>query len=129
ALAIGRFNVFDNEAAVGAELLSGYRAAFAGATQVVPATELRLAVKNSLELEVKDQVRWVETTLLPLVRRPDGAATHVLGIQRDVTELMRSREEIEAARRQIGSQRDTIDSLETARRETEAPGAPHDARV
>jgi len=126
-VAIGRFNLFDNEATVGPELMSAYRDAFAGQTRVVAETALRLAEKNSLGVALSDEVQWVETTLVPLARGPDGRAAHVLGMQRDVTELRRSRDQIADARRQIGSQQETIDSLERARQEIESQRATIEA--
>lgn len=123
ALVLGRFNLFENEAALPPTLIHGYREAFKGRSQVVPATEINLADGNSLGIEVSRAVRWVETMLVPLHRGPDGAATYILGIQRDVSELMVVRDQITAARATIDIQQDTIASLEAARREIEAQKA------
>ncbi|HEY0136132.1 MAG TPA: STAS domain-containing protein, partial [Nannocystis sp.] len=48
---------------------------------------------------------------------------YMLGIQRDVTELMGARREIAVAREEIDAQRNQIDALESARREIEAQKA------
>jgi rsbT co-antagonist protein RsbR len=122
-LVIGRFNLHENEQGIPPALMAGYRAAFAGHSQIVQATEIKIAESNSLGIEVNRAVRWVETMLTPMHRGPDGAAAYVLGIQRDVSELLVTREEIAAARATIGIQKDTITSLEAARREIEAQKA------
>jgi rsbT co-antagonist protein RsbR len=124
---VGRFNLFSSGAILSEELLGGYRAAFAGASQIVPATEIQLAEAPEIGVTVKTSLRWVETIMVPMGRRADGTATHVLGVQRDVTELMGVRREIAAAREKIDVQRDTIDSLEAARREIEAQRATIEA--
>lgn len=119
----GRFNLFANEASLSPALIAGYRAAFAGRSQVVPATEIRIAEENSLGIAVNRKIRWVETILVPLHRGADGHAAYILGIQRDVSELQVTRDEIAAARETIDVQQDTIASLEQARREIEAQKA------
>ena len=118
--AVGRFNMFDNPDAVAPALLAGYRAAFRGESRIIPATEHDLTASDNIGAGVKTAVRWVETTIIPMARRPDGTAHYLLGIQRDVTELMGVRTEIAAARAKIDVQRDTIDSLEAAHRQIEA---------
>lgn len=120
AVAVGVFNIWKNEIVLGPTLLAGYRAAFAGTTQVVPATEVRLTAGSGIEGPFNSDTLWVETTLIPLARRPDGTAPYIVGLQRDVTELLRARGEIDAAQRQIEFQADTIASLEAARREIES---------
>ena len=114
---IGSFNLFENEAMVGAELLEGYRAAFAGEARVVGPTQLHLGA--TAELELNTRVHWVQTTIVPLARRPDGSARYLLGMQRDVTAQQESLEEIAAQRHELESKQATIDSLEAARREIE----------
>lgn len=116
---VGTFNLFANEAVVGPKLMSGYRAAFAGAAQIIEPVELKLDARLDLDLQPTMLVRWVETTLVPLALRPDGSACYVLGLQRDVTDRIEARERIEAAQREIEFQQATIDSLEAARREIE----------
>ncbi|MBA3546612.1 MAG: STAS domain-containing protein [Nannocystis sp.] len=123
AAVVGTFNIFEHPEMVFGELLARYHDAFRGAPQVVPATEIRIKGATHSGVEVQTEVYWVETILVPLARRDDGTATYVLGIQRDVTELMGVRREIEAARQTIDVQADTIDSLEAARREIEAQKA------
>src|SRR4051794_32417674 len=73
-LVVDRFNLFANEASLAPALIAGYRAAFAGQSQVVPPTEIRLADDNSLGITVNRKVRWVETILVPLHRGADGHA-------------------------------------------------------
>ena len=126
-LVVGRFNLFDNAQVLAPGLLDGYRAAFRGESRIIPATEVNIAGGNDLGVEVTTTVRWVETMAVPLDRRPDGTAAYLLGIQRDVTELMGVRTEIAAARQKIDFQRDTIDSLEAARRQIEAQKATIEA--
>ncbi len=122
-LIIGRFNLFENSEGISPVLVAGYQAAFAGSSQVVPPTEIRFADVNGLESVVGRTIRWVDTLLVPLHRGPSGAASYVLGIQRDVTELMVARGEIREARTTIDVQQDTIASLQAARREIEAQKA------
>jgi anti-anti-sigma regulatory factor len=118
--AIGVFNMFDNEVVLGPTLTAAYRAAFAGAAQVVPATEVRIGAQQTIATPFSRDTFWLETTIFPLARRPDGTAPYVMGLQRDVTEMMRTRSDIEAARKQIDVQQETIDSLEAAHREIES---------
>jgi anti-anti-sigma regulatory factor len=120
AAAIGRFNVFQNKELISPELVEGYHRAFRGESVVIPVSKIDLARPNDIGLEINTPVRWVETLLIPLLKRDDGSAPYVVGIQGDVTELMKMREDIEAAQRRISAQRDTIESLEAARREIEA---------
>jgi rsbT co-antagonist protein RsbR len=120
---IGRFNIFQNQEILAPALLQGYRDAFRGQGQVIPATELLLARPNDLGVESAAQRAWVETLLVPLHKREDGSAPYVLIIQHDITELMRMRQEIEAAKQKIDVQRSTIESLEAARQEIEAQRA------
>lgn len=120
AAAVGVFNLFANEPVVGPVLMQGYRNAFRGETQILPPTEMRLEKQRLAGLEVRASLTWVETLLIPLERAPDGTAPYVLGIQRDVSALIQTRNEIEAAKQQIDFQRDTIVSLEAARKEIEA---------
>jgi anti-anti-sigma regulatory factor len=127
AQAVGRFDLFANEAVVGTTLMAAYRAAFRGAAQLVPTTEIALAEQTGITVPLNTAVRWVETMLMPLAPRADGTAAYVLGIQRDVTELMRTRQEIEAARVRIDEQQDTIASLEAARRQIESQRATIEA--
>jgi rsbT co-antagonist protein RsbR len=115
---VGHFNLFDNAGMLSPRLVEGYRAAFRGQAQIVPATEFKQN-DSDLGYGVKLAVRWVETTLIPMARAPDGTAPLVLVIQRDVTELMGVRQEIAEARTTIDIQQDTIDSLEAARQEIE----------
>lgn len=117
---VGRFNMFDSEDFIPPALLQGYRDAFRGESVVVPATELELTKANNDDVEFKVPAMWVETMLIPLLKRDDGSAPYVLGIQRDVTELMTVRRGIEEAQRRISMQHDTIASLEAAKREIEA---------
>lgn len=117
---VGRFNMFQSPEMLEPALLQGYREAFRGNSQIIPATEVHLTDSNNLGAEAAKQMAWVETMLIPMHRNPDGSAAYVLGIQRDVTELMGVRREIAAANEKIGFQRDTIASLEAARREIEA---------
>lgn len=120
---IERFNLFHNPEIVAPALLQGYHDAFRGEGQVIPATELLLARPNDLGVESVTQRAWVETLLVPLLKREDGSAPYVLVVQHNVTELMRIRLEIEEAKQEIGVQRSTIASLESARREIEAQRA------
>lgn len=124
---VGRFNLFHNQELPSAVLLQGYRDAFRGEGQVIPATEFVLSRPNDLGIEFSPQSVWIETLLVPLLKREDGSAPYVLVIQHDVTELMRSRHEIEAAKQKIDDQRSTIESLEAARREIEAQRATIEA--
>ena len=123
AAVVGTFNLFENTGMVTPELLARYHDAFRGEPQVVPATEIHLKNAQTLHIEVHTTLSWVETLLVPLHRRDDGSATYVLGMQRDVSELMRVRLQVDAARQKIDFQRETIDSLEAARREIEAQKA------
>ncbi|WAS91097.1 STAS domain-containing protein [Nannocystis punicea] len=127
AAAVGNFNLRHNELILGPALVAGYRAAFAGAAQVVPATEVRIGEQQAIETPFSRDSFWLETTLFPLARRPDGSAYYVMGLQRDVTELQQARAEIDAARRQIDVQQATIDSLEAAHREIESQRATIEA--
>ncbi|WP_437275034.1 STAS domain-containing protein [Sorangium sp. So ce375] len=127
AAALGAFNLFANEAVMGSVLMQGYRRAFRGETQILPPAEMRLEKQRLGEIEVRSLSTWVETLLIPLERRPDGTAPYVLGIQRDVSALIHTRDEIESAKQQIDFQRDTIASLEAARREIEAQKMTIDA--
>ena len=122
-MVVGRFNLFQNAEVLASPLIDGYRAAFEGHSQIIPATEIHLAVRNDLGVEARTAVTWVETMMVPLRKDPAGPVEYVLGIQRDVTELMGVRREIAEAREKIDVQRDTIDSLEAARQEIEAQKA------
>ena len=116
-LVVGSFNLFENTHLISPELLEDYRAGFAGEARVVGPARLALGVTREFELNA--DVRWVQTMIVPLARRPDGSAPYLLGLQRDVTAQQESLEEIEAQRREIESKQATIDSLEAARREIE----------
>lgn len=127
AAIVGSFNMFEHPEVIYGELLARYHDAFRGAPQVVPATAVRTKGATLSGFEVQAEISWVETILVPLARRDDGSAAYVLGIQRDVTELMGVRRDIEVARQTIDVQADTIDSLEAARREIEAQKATIEA--
>lgn len=124
---IGHFNMFNNQELLSPALRQGYRDAFRGEGQVIPATELVLSRTNDLGIEFSAQTVWVETLLVPLLKRQDGSAPYVLVIQHDVTELMRTRHEINEAKQKIDVQRSTIESLEAARQEIEAQRATIEA--
>ncbi|MDC0672098.1 STAS domain-containing protein [Nannocystis radixulma] len=125
--AVGVFNLLHNELILDAALVAGYRGAFAGSAQVVPATAVRIGAQQTIATPFSRETFWLETTLFPLARRPDGTAAYVMGLQRDVTEMMQARSDIEAARKQIDIQQETIDSLEAARREIESQRATIEA--
>jgi rsbT co-antagonist protein RsbR len=120
---IGRFNLLDNKEYIAPELLQGYRDAFRGQGQVVPASEIRVAESKDVDIPNKTAVTWVDTLLVPLLKRADGSAPYVLVIQRNVTELMNMRRDIAKANEHIDVQRATIESLEAARLEIEAQRA------
>ncbi|HZF48483.1 MAG TPA: STAS domain-containing protein [Polyangiaceae bacterium] len=120
---VGRFNMFEDQQVVPSVLIQGYRAAFRGEPQVIPAGELNLARSSEPSVQATKATMWVDTIIVPLQRREDGSAAYVLAIQRDVTELVRARREIEEAQQKISQQRDVIESLEAARREIEAQRA------
>lgn len=112
---IGRFNIF-TERVFEPERLDAYHRAFAGAVQVLPVTRIHIDPPRHLEVELLRPVLFLETTLVPLCRRPDGRAPYVLGVSRDVTATMKAYQEIE-------QQRATIAALEAAHREIEAQRA------
>lgn len=120
---VGRLNLFENREHMDPRLYAGYEAAFRGEPQVIPVTEIRIARARNIDAEGRRGSTWVETLLVPLARRPDGTAAYVLGIQRDVTELIGARDQIDAANRQIDVQRETIATLAAAKREIEAQKA------
>jgi rsbT co-antagonist protein RsbR len=124
---IGHFNMFNNQEVLSPELVQGYRDAFRGGGQVIPATKLVLSRPNDLGIEFSAQTVWVETLLVPLLKREDGSAPYVLVIQHDITELMRMRHEVDEAKQKIDVQRSTIESLEAARQEIEAQRATIEA--
>mgnify|MGYP000985898853 FL=1 len=119
---VGRFNLFDDDRVIGVERVAAYRRAFAGELQVLPVMQVELRT-DTLGLELRPPVLWLETTLVPLRRRADGRAAYVLGVSRDVTALMDARREIkvqretiaalDAAHREIAAQRATIQALST----------------
>lgn len=121
--AVGRFNIFEDQQVVLSALVQGYRAAFRGEPQVIPAGKLNLTRSSEPSVDASEATTWVDTIIVPLQKREDGSAAYVLGIQRDVTELVRARREIEEAQQKISQQRDVIESLEAARREIEAQRA------
>ena len=119
---VGRFNLFDDDRVIGVERVAAYRRAFAGELQVLPVMQVELRT-DTLGLELRPPVLWLETTLVPLRRRADGRAAYMLGVSRDVTALMDARREIkvqretiaalDAAHREIAAQRATIQALST----------------
>jgi anti-anti-sigma regulatory factor len=117
---IGRFNLFADERVLGPERLAAYRRAFAGAVQVMPVTRIQIEPPKDLDVQLLSPVLFLETTLVPLCRRPDGRAPYVLGLSRDVTTAMKANLEIE-------QQRATIAALEAAHREIEAQRATIEA--
>ncbi|MCA9692087.1 MAG: STAS domain-containing protein [Myxococcales bacterium] len=121
---INNFNLFDNKEILDPTLWEGYQRAFAGTPQRVPATQIRVPRQTD---EGTVQGDWVETLLVPLLVREDGTAPYVLGIQRVITELMRTREEVYEAKAEIDFQRDTIASLEAAHKEIESQRATIEA--
>ena len=120
---LGRFNMFQHPGTISPPLLQGYHNAFRGEGQVIPAAEIQLGSPQSSDFNLPPQVLWLETLLVPLLKRDDGSAPYVLGIQHDVTALMTLRREIEAATQKIDVQRNTIECLEAARQEIEAQRA------
>jgi anti-anti-sigma regulatory factor len=120
ATLIGRFNMFHYDSFTSPELVQGYRSAFGGEGVVVPPSKIDLTRPIDMGVEMRATVKWVESLFIPLLKRDDGSAPYVLGIQRDVSELIRIRHEIEAAEQKISLQQDTIASLEAARQEIEA---------
>ena len=94
AALVGTFNLFEHPEMIDGELRARYQEAFRGVPQVVPAIELPIGAADLPGPERRESVFWVETILVPLAHRDDGSAPYVLGIQRDVTELMGVRREI-----------------------------------
>lgn len=119
---VGRFNLFV-EHVFEDERLAAYRRAFAGEVQVLPVMRIQIEPPKNLDIELLRPVLFLETTLVPLCRRPDGRAAYVLGVSRDVTATMKAYQEIEqqratiaaleAAHREIAAQRETIEALST----------------
>lgn len=119
---IGRFNIF-TEHVFDPARIAAYRRAFAGEVQVLPVTRIQIDAPKSPEFGLRRPVLFLETTLVPLCRRPDGRAAYVFGLSRDVTATMQAYQEIEqqratiaaleAARREIEDQRATIEALST----------------
>lgn len=119
---IGRFNIF-TEPVFEPARIAAYRRAFAGEVQVLPVTRIQIDAPKNPEFGLRRPVLFLETTLVPLCRRPDGRAAYVFGLSRDVTATMQAYQEIEqqratiaaleAARREIDDQRATIEALST----------------
>lgn len=105
-LVVDRFNIYENKQVTTPEMLESYARAFRGEPQFIPLTRLNFDKPGTFDFEVVTSVRWVETLMIPLHKRPDGSAPYVMGIQRDVTGLVEARSEIEA-------QRATIEALST----------------